>query len=133
MIDFVRGLGIAIGFYLLGILGHRAGIPIPGGVLGLLAFFLAMALGIVKLKWVERASGVMLRHMVLLFVPLTVGLMDMGPLLSRQALPMVASLLVSLVAVFLTTGLMGHWLLPGLGDAEAGGEVVPVHTEKAKR
>jgi hypothetical protein len=49
---------------------------------------------------------------VLLFVPLTVGLMDMGPVLSRQALAITASLLVSLTAVLLTTGLMGRWLLP---------------------
>jgi len=131
-LDFLRGLGIAVAFYLLGMLGHRVGVPIPGGVLGLLAFYLALALGLVKVKWVERASGVMLRHMVLLFVPLAVGLMDMGPLLSKQALPMVASLLLSLVAVFLTTGLMGHWLLPGIGQVETGEEAGVAQAEKAE-
>jgi putative effector of murein hydrolase LrgA (UPF0299 family) len=50
--------------------------------------------------------------MVLFFVPLTVGLMEMGPLVSRQAGAIVASLVVSLAAVILTTGLLGRWLLP---------------------
>jgi putative effector of murein hydrolase LrgA (UPF0299 family) len=63
--------------------------------------------------------------MVLLFVPLTVGLMGMGALLSKQAVAITASLLVSLVAVLLTTGLLGKWLLPDLlapekADAEVG-------------
>jgi putative effector of murein hydrolase LrgA (UPF0299 family) len=38
--------------------------------------------------------------------------MDLGSLLARQALAISASLLVSLTAVLLTTGLMGRWLLP---------------------
>lgn len=112
MIDYLRGFAFLIGFLLLGMLLHRLGIPIPGGVLGLLVFYLAMSLGLVKLSWVEKSASLLLRHMVLLFVPVTVGLMDMGPLLSRQALAITASLLVSLVAVFLTTGLLGRWLLP---------------------
>ena len=112
MLDYARGFGILVGFHLLGMLLHRLGVPIPGGVLGLMAFYLAMTAGLIKLKWVERAAGLLLRHMVLLFVPLTVGLMEMGAVLSRQALAIAASLLVSLAAVLLTTGLLGRWLLP---------------------
>ncbi len=112
MLDFVRGILILLGFEGLGWLLHRAGVPIPTGVLGLLSFYLSLTLGIVKLAWVERAANFLLRHMVLLFVPLTVGLMNMGQLLQRQALAIVASLLVSVAAVFLTTGLLGRWLLP---------------------
>ncbi len=112
MLDFVRGIAIVLGFDGLGWGLHRVGVPIPGGVLGLLAFYLALSVGLIKLEWVERASSFLLRHMVLLFVPLTVGLMNMGQLLQRQALAILASLVVSVVAVFLTTGLMGRWLLP---------------------
>jgi holin-like protein len=112
MADFLRGLVIVIAFQLLGGWLHRVGVPIPGGVLGLLAFYLALLVGLVKLKWVERAASFLLRHMVLLFVPLTVGLMDMGHVLRRQAVAIVASLVVSFAAVLLTTGLLGRWLLP---------------------
>jgi holin-like protein len=85
-----------------------------------------MSLGLVKVEWVERAAGLLLRHMVLLFVPVTVGLMELGPVLSKQALPIIASLLVSLVAVLLTTGLLGKWLLPE--DPVASG---PISGQKA--
>lgn len=116
--DTLRGIAIVVALYLLGTLLHRVGVPIPGGVLGLLLFYAALAAGLVRLQWVERAANLLLRHMVLLFVPLTVGLMEMGHVLSRQAFALTASLVVSFLAVLLTTGLMGRWLLSAVEDAE---------------
>jgi holin-like protein len=122
MLEYLLGFAVLTGFFLLGTLLHRVGVPIPGGVLGLILFYLALQNGLVKLKWVERTAGLLLRHMVLLFVPLTVGLMEMGPLLSKQALAITASLLVSVAAVLLTTGLLGCWLLPAVPEGEATNE-----------
>jgi holin-like protein len=118
MIETLLGLAVLSAFFLLGALLHTLGVPIPGGVLGLLLLYAALQFKLVKMKWVERAAGLLLRHMVLLFVPLTVGLMEMGPVLSRQALAISASLLVSWAAVLLTTGLLGRWLLPALPPQE---------------
>jgi len=111
MFELVRGLAIVVAIFLAGNWLHAHGVPIPGGVLGLLLFYGAMLTGVLKLRWVERAANLLLRHMVLLFVPLTVGLMDMGGILSRQAFAILASLLVSFLAVLLTTGLLARWLL----------------------
>jgi holin-like protein len=110
--DLLRGMLIITGLFLAGNLLHRFHIPIPGGVLGLLLFYAALLSGALKLSWVERAANLLLRHMVLLFVPLTVGLMDMGGVLSRQAFAILASLVVSFLAVLFTTGLLAQWLLP---------------------
>lgn len=118
MIKFLLGFVILTGFFLLGRYLNGLGVPIPGGVLGLILFYAALQAGLVKLKWVEDAAGLLLRHMVLLFVPLTVGLMDMGSILTHQALAITASLLVSLTAVILTTGLLGRWLLPAAAENE---------------
>jgi holin-like protein len=125
MIEYLLGFAILTAFFLLGTFLHGLGFPIPGGVLGLILFFLAMTFGLVKLKWVERAAGTMVRHMVLLFVPLGVGLIEMGPVLSRQAVAITVSLVVSWAAVIVTTGLLGRWLLPAHPAAEATPEVVP--------
>jgi holin-like protein len=109
---YFYGFAIMTAFFVAGTELHKLGVPIPSGVMGLLLFYLAMSAGLVKLEWVEGMASLLLRHMVLLFVPLTVGLMDMGPVLSQHLAAIVASLLVSLVVVLLTTGLMGRWLLP---------------------
>jgi holin-like protein len=111
MFDSIRGLTIIVLIFLAGAWLHAHGVPIPGGVLGILFFYGAMLSGVLKLRWVDRAANLLLRHMVLLFVPLTVGLMDLGPVLSRQAVAILASLIVSFFAVLLTTGLLARWLL----------------------
>jgi holin-like protein len=84
--------------------------------LGLLLFFVGLQTNLVKLKWVERASGFLLRHMVLLFIPLTVGLMNMGSLLSRQLYIICISIVFSFLAVLLVTGLVGDRLLAPVND-----------------
>jgi holin-like protein len=111
MFDLLRGLAIIVAVSLAGGWLHAHGAPIPGGVLGLLLFYGAMVTGVLKLQWVDRAANLLLRHMVLLFVPLTVGLIEIGPVLSRQAVAIVVSLIVSFLAVLLTTGLLARWLL----------------------
>jgi holin-like protein len=123
MFDFIRGLAIIVAIFLIGGWLHTFGVPIPGGVLGLLLFYGALLTGALKLRWVDRAAGLFLRHMVLLFVPLTVGLMDLGPVLSRQAVPILASLVVSFLAVLLTTGLLARWLLrPAAAESPEAGQ-----------
>ena len=116
MIDFALGTGIIVGIFLLSDVLHRLGLPVPAGVSGLLLFYGALQIGLVKLRWVERAAAFLLRHMVLLFVPLTVGLMDMGGILSRQIWAICASVVVSFLAVLLVTGLLGDRMLRSAKD-----------------
>ena len=118
MFDTLRGLAVTVAIFLIGSWLHAHGVPIPGGVLGLLLFFLALLTGVLKLGWVERGANLLLRHMVLLFVPLTVGLMEFGPVLRRNGVAILASLFVSFLAVLFTTGLLGRWLLPESDSTE---------------
>jgi holin-like protein len=111
MLEFVLGASLLVAIFLLGDWLHRLGLPIPGGVLGLLLLYAGLQTGVVKLKWVERAANFLLRHMVLFFIPLTVGLIDMGALLSHQVWAICTSLVLSFLAVLLVTGLLGDRLL----------------------
>jgi holin-like protein len=118
----MRGFLILVGFQLAGIGLHRVGVPLPGGVLGLLLFTTSLATGVVKLEWVERTADFMVRHMLLLFIPLLAGLTQMSAELRRDGVALLASMVVSLLAVLLTTGGLAHFLLRDpvevdLGDA----------------
>jgi holin-like protein len=119
MREIVLGFTLIVGIFLSGDFLHRIGVPIPGGVLGLLLFFVGLQTKLVKLKWVDRAAALLLRHMVLLFIPLTVGLMNVGNLVSRQIWAICISVVFSFVAVLLATGLLGDRLLaPTNGEGE---------------
>jgi len=93
-------------------------VPIPGGVLGLILFYLSLSFGLVKNSWVESASAFLLRHMLLLFIPVTVGLMDLAPTLKHEALPLTVSLVVSLLAVQIVTGLLAKRVLRRPDDGQ---------------
>lgn len=116
MIEIALGTGIIIAIFLFSSFLQRLGVPVPAGVLGLILFYGALQTGVVKLSWVERAATFLLRHMVLFFIPLTVGLMDIGSLLSQQAWIIFTSLVLSFLAVILVTGLLGNRLLASASD-----------------
>ncbi len=67
------------------------GISVPGSVLGMLVLFLSMALGLVKVEWVKPGATLFIRYMILLFVPISVGLMQHLDMLIANALPIFAS------------------------------------------
>jgi holin-like protein len=107
----VIGFAILVGFQLFGMALHKLGVPLPGAVLGLILFVAALATGLVKVQWVERTANFLVKHMLLLFIPLMVGLPEMSGELRRDGIALVASLVVSLLAVLLTTGGLAHILL----------------------
>jgi holin-like protein len=107
----IRGFLIIVAFQLLGIGLHRVGVPLPGSVLGLLLFALALATEAVEVEWVERAATLLVRHMTLLFIPLMAGLPQMSAKLRRDGVALLASMVVSLLVVLLTTGGLAHFLL----------------------
>ena len=112
------GFLILVSFQLLGMGLHKAGIPLPGAVLGLILFTAALATRLIKLHWVERTANFFVRHMLLLFIPVMAGLPEMSAELRRDGVAMLASVLVSLLAVLLTTGGLGHILLRDGGDGD---------------
>ncbi|MGR5238857.1 CidA/LrgA family protein [Vibrio alfacsensis] len=66
-------------------------ISVPGSVIGMLVLFLSMALGVIKVEWVKPAATLFIRYMILLFVPISVGLMQHFDMLIANALPILAS------------------------------------------
>src|SRR5690625_5556430 len=49
---------------------------IPGSVIGLILLFLLLVTGILQSKWIEDGARFMLNHLVLFFIPATVGILN---------------------------------------------------------
>jgi len=85
-------------------------LPLPGPVIGL--FLLALALA-GRPSWrspgLDKASGGLLRHMGLLFVPAGVGLIDHLDLLRAETLPLVGGLVGSTLLSLVATALILEW------------------------
>lgn len=118
----VLGFLIIVGFELLGMELHRVGAPLPGGVIGLLLFTFALAAGLVKVEWVEKTATFLVRHMTLLFIPMMVGLPQMSAELRAEGVALLASSVISLFAVLLTTGGLAHIFLRDAATAEVVGK-----------
>ena len=83
----------------------------PGVVIGLVLFTASLFLGWIKLEWVESSSSFLLKHMLLFFVPMTVLTMRLAPLIRANWAALSVSILVSTLAVMVTTGLVAEFLL----------------------
>ncbi len=121
-LGWIPGFLILVGFQLLGVGLHKLGVPLPGTVLGLLLFTFALATELVRVEWVEQTATFLVRHMMLLFVPLMAGLPGMSAELRRDGIALLASTIVSLLAVLLTTGGLAHFLLRDAAGAGPAGE-----------
>ncbi|GAK15130.1 antiholin-like protein LrgA [Vibrio sp. JCM 19053] len=80
-------------FLIMGALGigitiqKFTGVSVPGSVIGMLVLFFSMTLGLVKVDWVKPGATLFIRYMILLFVPISVGLMQHFDMLLANALP----------------------------------------------
>jgi len=98
-------MAILLSFNLLGAVLHSAcHVPLPGGVLGLMLFTGCLFLKLIKLEWVEQTASLLLRHMLLFFAPVIVGVIQFGPQIRREWAAIAMSLVGSTLAVMLVTG-----------------------------
>ncbi|MGY0398380.1 MAG: CidA/LrgA family protein [Ostreibacterium sp.] len=65
--------------------------PIPGSIFGMLILFSLLVSGIVKVEWISPSAHAFIRYMIILFIPISVGLMNHFPLLINNALSIFAS------------------------------------------
>lgn len=80
-------------------------ITIPGSILGMLVLFTLLALQILPVDWVRPGCHLLIRYMALLFVPISVGIMTYGDILSAQFGPIVVSCVVSTLMVLVIVAL----------------------------
>ncbi len=82
---------------------RRTGLPVPGGVVGLLALLVLLLCGGVAPRWIKAGADWLLSELLLFFIPAAVAAVQYGGLFRedgwRLALVVVAGTLMVMVAV----------------------------------
>jgi holin-like protein len=73
-------------------------LPIPGNVIGMILLLLLLLSKAIKLEWVDLAGGFLTKHLAFFFIPIAVGLMNMGGLLAHYGFSLAVVILGSFVA-----------------------------------
>ncbi|PWI34883.1 hypothetical protein DI392_00960 [Vibrio albus] len=102
--------GIAIQEYL-----H---LSIPGSIIGMLLLFILMISGLAPVEWVKPVAQLFIRYMVLLFVPISVGLIQYGELLSQNAVQILAGTVGGTVIVLVVLAKMLEHILSNQQETE---------------
>ena len=83
-------------------------ITIPGSILGMLTLFALLATQILPVEWIKPGCHLLIRYMALLFVPISVGIINYTDVLSAQFGPIVISIVVSTFLVLTIVGWSAH-------------------------
>lgn len=85
-------------------------IAIPGSIIGMLQLFTLLSpLQILLTKWVKLGCQLLIRYIVLLFVPIGVGIMKYSPQIIANLGPLVISCLVRTLIVLVVVGYSAHY------------------------
>lgn len=109
---YLKQMGILLLFSLMGE-GIRLllPLPIPASVYGMLLLFFALVTGILKLESVRETGHFLVGIMPIMFIPAGVGLMDNVEVLMPIVVPVLFITVISLLAVFATTGWFSQLLI----------------------
>lgn len=95
-----------LGYFLVAFLR----VPLPGNVAGMLILFALLCSGAVPARLFERSSALLSRHLPFFFVPIAVGLMDLGATVLSEGWLLIVLLGASAAAGLCVTGWIAQWL-----------------------
>lgn len=81
---------------------------IPGSVIGLVLLFILLISGVIKEKYIRSGANFMMKHLVLFFVPATVGIMDYIDLFKGKGVFLIVITIVSTILVMAVSGFVSQ-------------------------
>jgi len=110
-------IGVLFFFFLIGSwIQQLFQLVIPGSVIGLVLLFLCLFFNIVPEKWIAEGAGIMTRHLILFFIPATVGILNYYDLFIGRGFLLVVITVVSSLFVLVTAGYMSEKLASRRGS-----------------
>lgn len=83
-------------------------IPVPGSMMGMGILFLGLYSGAIKLTWIEDISQWHIKHLSLLFIPFTVGVIHYTGIFRIEGIKLVITLALSSLTVLLVTAFIAE-------------------------
>src|SRR5699024_8013754 len=77
---------------------------IPGSVLGLLLLFILLTTKVIKVTWIEEGARFFVNHLVLFFIPPTVGIMNYFNVFTGKGLMLI---FITVISTILVIGISG--------------------------
>ena len=87
--------------------------PIPGSIIGLLLLFLSLKFNLIKLNRIEESGNWLKNNMGILFVPLSVGIMNYFELLSQYWFKVLVIMLISTTLTYLVAAKTAEYIIKG--------------------
>jgi len=103
-------LALAAVWWAADVLVRWAGLPIPGGVVGLFAVLALLLSGRLPLHRVDQGAQWLLADMLVFFVPAVVAMVRYQDLLKSDGLKLAAVIVLGNACVMLTTALTVEWI-----------------------
>lgn len=74
-------------------------IPIPGALIGMGMLYLALCRGWIRLHWLEDGADLLIRDLLLFFIPAAVGIMQYTELFGQLGAFLIAGVVISILIV----------------------------------
>lgn len=83
---------------------------IPGSIIGMLLLLVLLLTGIIKTSWVESGAGLLIQNLPLLFLPVTLGIIQYGDFFKGRGMLLFVIVLISTLSVMLVSGYTSSWI-----------------------
>lgn len=98
-------------FYLLGEgVSILMGGFVPGSVVGMILLFSALSSRLISPNKIDTVAKALISNMVLFFLPPTVGIMTVLPIIGENIVAIIVTFTVSTVCVIAVVGLLQQWI-----------------------
>lgn len=116
-IRIVIQIGLLSLFFIIGAAIQRYfELVIPASVIGLVLLFLCLLFNILPEKWVRDGAGFMTKHLIIFFIPATVGIINYYDLFIGRGFLLIVITAVSSLIVLVTSGYVSEKLAERRGS-----------------
>lgn len=86
-------------------------IPFPSPILGIIILFTLLKTKLLKEELVQSFCDFILKYMILFFIPLFVGLISFMPIIIKNFLSIIMTILITTTLVMISVGLSYEWIV----------------------